>query len=361
MFLKGTSSLHVADRFSIALRVERRTVETADPAWPSLVVAATLPRLQLHVNEEKVVTLRHMVARLLGPDYGGRTEAATQTAVQAAAEGEEAGDETLALWSEWELDSGADVSAKLLVAHFTVSDVSLELQSQGRPVAELQVTNMKAGLTRRPYDTNLALSVHSLLLVDALQTLGPDYELLVASHRSVTVDSVSGSLRGSDPASPASPGSPGPGTGPVTPSQHELSSALSSIGEGASPPTDLSLAPPAILHLPTDIADPNALISIEVMLVSPKCPTLEDEDELRIVNVQFNSLDVIANQETIIELIGFFRRVFPAGPPAAYQSPYTQPSLLSTETACQTDLSLGPGLLQVRTLPGISSSCCLSV
>ena len=58
------------------LRVERRTVETADPAWPSLVVTATLPRLQL-----KMVTLQHKVARLLGPDYGGRTEAATQTAV----------------------------------------------------------------------------------------------------------------------------------------------------------------------------------------------------------------------------------------------------------------------------------------
>ena len=86
-----------------------------------------------------------------------------------------------------------------------MSDLSVELQSQGRPVAELQVTNMKAWLTRRPYDTNLSLSVHSLLLVDALQTLGPDYELLVASHRHVTVDSVSGSLRGSDPASPGSP------------------------------------------------------------------------------------------------------------------------------------------------------------
>jgi hypothetical protein len=55
----------------------------------------------------------------------------------------------------------------LLVAHFTDSDAFLELQYQGQPVAELQVTNMKAGLTRWPYDTNLALFVHSLLLVDA--------------------------------------------------------------------------------------------------------------------------------------------------------------------------------------------------
>ena len=350
--LKGNSSLHVVDRFSISLRVERRTVETTDPAWPSVVVAATLPRLQLHFNEDKVVTLKHMVARALGPDYGGKTEATTQTvAQQEVRKGRDSQeDESSTLWSEWQPESGAEVSAKLLVAHFTVSDLSVEIQSAGRPVAELQVTNMKAGLTRRPYDTNLSLSVHSLLLVDALQTLGPDYELLVASHRSVTVDSVSGSLLGSDPGSPVSPGSPGPSSPP--PTQHELRAALSTLGAPASPPPGLDLSgPSSVLHLPTDTVDPNALITIDVMLVSPKCPTLDEDDELRIVNVQFNSLDVIANQETIIELIGFCRRVFPASQPEGYKSPYTQvseltrnldllllqPSLLSEEVACQTD------------------------
>ena len=71
-----------------------------------------------------------------------------------------------------------------------MSDLSVELQSQGKPVAEVQVTNMKAGVTRRPYNTNLAMSVHSLLLVDALQTFGSVYELLVASQKHVTVDNV---------------------------------------------------------------------------------------------------------------------------------------------------------------------------
>ena len=75
--------------------------------------------------------------------------------------------------------------------------------------------------------------------------------------------------------------------------------------------------------LPTDILDTATLISIIVMLVSPNCPTLEEDDERKIVNIQFNSLDVIANQETIIELIGFVRRVFPAGQ-TALQSQYSQ-------------------------------------
>jgi hypothetical protein len=57
--------------------------------------------------------------------------------------------------------------------------------------------------------------------------------------------------------------------------------------------------------LPNDILDPASLISIDVvaMLVSSNCPILEEDDVLKIVNIQVNSLDVIANQETIIELI----------------------------------------------------------
>ena len=65
-----------------------------------------------------------------------------------------------------------DGSAKLLLLYFCVSDMAVELQSQGQPVAELQVTGVKASFTKRPYDTNVALSVHSLLLVDAMQ--GPN-------------------------------------------------------------------------------------------------------------------------------------------------------------------------------------------
>ena len=67
----------------------------------------------------------------------------------------------------------------------------------------------------------------------------------------------------------------------------------------------------------TDVADPEALITVDVLIVSPNCPSLrqsEDEadeaekEELQIVSIQFNSLDVIANQETIVELLGFFKR-----------------------------------------------------
>ena len=319
--MKGNSSLHMVDRFSISLNIERRTVETNDPAWPSLLVSGTLPGLRLHFNEDKLVTLKHVLVRLLGPEYGASREMATQTVTEQEDDNGESED-GLAIFGEWDRDNDVDVASKLLVAHFCVSDLSIELQSFGKPIAEVQVSNMKAGITRRPYDTNLSMSVHSLLVVDALQTFGPDYELLVASHKNVCVDTVSGSLKGSDPSSPMSPGSPVPSASP--PSQADLSKALSTLDSTnlsiPSPPVQRRIGSPIQLN---DILDPAALISIDVMLVSPSCPTLEEDEELKIVNIQFNSLDVIANQETIMELIAFSRRVFPPDQ-SAYKKQYSK-------------------------------------
>jgi hypothetical protein len=114
--------------------------------------------------------------------------------------------------------------------NLSFNDESVAFHPQGKPVAELQLTKTRAGIVRRPFDTSLSLSVQSLLLVDALQTFGPDHELLVASHRHVSVDSVSGSLRGgayaSEPGSPA--GSAAAGS---PPSQLDLSLALSSLSD----------------------------------------------------------------------------------------------------------------------------------
>ena len=60
----------------------------------------------------------------------------------------------------------------------------------------------------------------------------------------------------------------------------------------------------------SDWIDPDSLISIEVTYVNPNPKDAVPEPAL-IISVQFNSLDIIANQETIIELISFGRRTFP--------------------------------------------------
>jgi hypothetical protein len=110
--------------------------ETVDPSWPRLVLSGNLPRLQLHFNEEKVFTLKHFLGRLLNPDFsttagsaaslrGGEARSLSASPVPAA-------DETLALFNDWQPGGDVDLSARLFVAQFLVSDLSVEIQSQVR-------------------------------------------------------------------------------------------------------------------------------------------------------------------------------------------------------------------------------------
>lgn len=53
--------------------------------------------------------------------------------------------------------------------------------------------------------------------------------------------------------------------------------------------------------------DIDALITIEITFIEPE----GEGDRLQVANIQFNNLDIIANQETIVELLGFVKRVLP--------------------------------------------------
>lgn len=96
------------------------------------------------------------------------------------------------------------------------------------------------------------------------------------------MDSLSGSLRDSEPTSPTSPGSPDPtitrmsATSPVA-----LTQALTSLA--ASPPLQPWLQ--TSQKIPT-ILDAEALITVEVVLVTGQEP-------VQIANIQFNNLDII--------------------------------------------------------------------
>jgi hypothetical protein len=110
-------------------------VETVDPSWPRLVLSGNLPRLQLHFNEEKVFTLKHFLGRLLNPDFATASSAASPGGGEArslSASPVPAADETLALFNDWQPGGDVDLSARLFVAQFLVSDLSVEIQSQVR-------------------------------------------------------------------------------------------------------------------------------------------------------------------------------------------------------------------------------------
>lgn len=286
---KGSSTLHVLDRFNISLQIERRVVHTVDPLYPSLTLNANLPKLVFHLNENKINSARNLIHLIVSnglPSPFNNPESFNGD----IANGKDENEDSISYDTNFEM-------SRLLMMQFTVDHMSLELQSRGRSVAELQVAGVKIAFAKKPLDMNITLTVHSLLLVDALQNFGPDFELLVASHKHVGMDSMSGSLRDSDPTSPTSPASPDPNvtrqsaTSPVA-----LTQALSTLS--SDPPKW-----PSVLRNGLFV-DTEALITIEICLVS-------GPDPIHIASIQFNNLDIIANQETIVELVGFVKRVFP--------------------------------------------------
>ncbi|XP_052894433.1 intermembrane lipid transfer protein Vps13D [Anopheles moucheti] len=320
--LKTTSNLHVLDRFSIVLQVERRVVYTSDPQYPSLTLSGTLPKLNAHINEYKVSSILTLVNKLskagqMNPGPWNQSASAQPTAsdevdrtLGTATNSKQASTITLGVNDEEashaSSSSGAldkESTTNIVVFQFTIDQMSLEVQSRGRSVAELQVSGVKAGYSQRPEDISLTLSVHGLLLVDAMQSFGQDFELLIASHRHVGMDSLSGSLRQSEPCSPCSPASPPDPhmeyrrpTSPLT-----ISKALSNLQRATSPTWNAAT-----------LGDLDALITVEIVFVTAERP----EDKLQVANIQFNNLDIIANQETIVELLGFIKRVIPVPVPA---------------------------------------------
>lgn len=174
---KGTSTMHVLDRFNISLKIERRVVHTTDPLYPSLTVNANLPKLVAHFNESKISaarTLTQIISATGLPSPFCVTESPLDDFIPDMLDDEDS----------TSVDTSIEMS-RLMMLQFTIDHMAMEVQSRGRSVAELQVSGVKVGFTKRPIDINIALTVHSLLLVDALQTFGPDFELLVASHKHV--------------------------------------------------------------------------------------------------------------------------------------------------------------------------------
>ncbi|CAG9832775.1 unnamed protein product [Diabrotica balteata] len=61
---KGSSNLHVLDRFSISLQIERRVIYTSDPHYPSVILNAQLPKLVTHLNENNISSARNLIQML---------------------------------------------------------------------------------------------------------------------------------------------------------------------------------------------------------------------------------------------------------------------------------------------------------
>ncbi|XP_055954829.1 intermembrane lipid transfer protein VPS13D [Patella vulgata] len=341
-YSKGTSKMHVIDKFTISLQLERRLVAMFDPRFPNMKISGNLPFLTFHLNEEKISALRHCweTVTSASSDASSIPQVSSSTSLDSLTD--RPPDSSREDRNSKNEDGGVD--GQLIVFQFFINKLSLEVQSRGRALVELQVTGVEANISQKKLNSSLSLTVHSLLIVDALQTYGHDFELLVASHKNLVLDSTSGSIRGSNTASPSSPRSPNSPvdekmsclpSGSLHAMQDIFAQAFNKVTAagplGCAVGKDLSDHSIATMDTGSGENIAEALISLEFEIIKSEKADSTVQTDMQILNLQCNSLDLIANQETLVELISFFNRTTAAKgrqPTAKGRKPTTNPHIV---------------------------------
>lgn len=298
---------HVVEKFNVLLQLEQRLRYTSDPQLPGAVLSGTLPDLKVHINLEKMTAIRTCLARLSRPAASEGDRGVVKDPNEMSPDGSTLRHDKIfhRVDSSWKLQDSAKnltqsvmtleqhtrevlVESRLLLAEFNLNYMQLGVESNGRYISVFKVFGTNAHFVKRPYDVEVSLTVHGFLLVDTLQTYGSDFDLLVASHKHLSFDVPTGSLRESQPSSPASCD--------VRTSEHP------EINAGSS--SDLS-------PLSSFLKDQDALIRLEYQFVSSDCPSMNLDNSLQVTSIQVNNLDIILNPETMVELLKFLQKSFP--------------------------------------------------
>ncbi|XP_022802556.1 vacuolar protein sorting-associated protein 13D-like isoform X2 [Stylophora pistillata] len=331
-----TSDAHVVDKFTISIQLERRLLFTADPQYPAVNLHAKLPSLILHINEHKLQALTKCVKQLSRPKVSNPTPPVTQQRIVASSTplphveriDSSLDDVYYSLYSssvtipdmvkdsptrrigKSTVDTTLEDKTKelmeesrMLLVQFSIDRVSLGVHSMGCLIAELQVLGVKVCHLKRPYDSVTSFAVHGVHLVDAMQSFGPDYELLLSSCKPHLTNS--------------------PGDKTISSSKSEksfsetVSGAFSVLADMVRPgskrkwqDSDASFSSET-----TAVMEEEDLITFEYQHYDADSPSTKNRNGcgVNLVNLTFNKLNIIANQETLAALVQFFNTAYTSG------------------------------------------------
>ncbi|XP_057301627.1 intermembrane lipid transfer protein VPS13D-like isoform X2 [Hydractinia symbiolongicarpus] len=176
---KGFGPSHVVDQFSVCFILKRRIIFTADLEYPALTLSGVLPLLLVHIDENKLQALFNCMSMFAYDDGKLPSDSDEKMSMYVNQDFSRKRDKTDMFLANDIQD--LLLESKLLLAKFTFEKLSLGLHSRGRCFSELQVEGVECELTKRPYDISVSFILSSLRLIDAVQTFGADYELLVSS------------------------------------------------------------------------------------------------------------------------------------------------------------------------------------
>uniref|UniRef100_UPI00398EEC11 intermembrane lipid transfer protein VPS13D isoform X3 n=1 Tax=Pristiophorus japonicus TaxID=55135 RepID=UPI00398EEC11 len=301
---------HVVEKFNVLLQLERRLMYTSDPNRPGAMLSGTLPELKIHLNEDKIMALRNFLSRVTASEVqqkSGEQQSLRREKIfnKMDSRGKLLDSKMSLTQSVMSLEQHTRevlVESKLLLAEFKINYMQLGVESCGRYISVLKVFGINSNFVKRPYDSEVTLTVHGLLLVDTVQTYGSDFDLLMASHKNLSFDVPTGRLRDSGAQSPVSPH---PLVTTMVNNDTSLDKNKITLDNSSAMGEQVPASSPA--------QDQDVLIKLEYQFVSSDCPSMNLDSSLQVMSLQVNNLDIILNPETMVELIGFLQKSFPKG------------------------------------------------
>lgn len=165
----------IIEKFGVCFLIRYRTIQTFDPLYPLIKVSGILPKVILHLDPSRLETLCGTIN-----NWGSFVENLTSSIVANS-------DLTNTKTSVEELNARLSLG-------FRINEISVQLSDDNRALAEIRIQNIDLTLMNHLHSNLLSFSVHTLMIVDALQNHGKDFELLLTSNRALDINTQTGTL-----------------------------------------------------------------------------------------------------------------------------------------------------------------------
>ncbi|KAI6653552.1 vacuolar protein sorting-associated protein 13D [Oopsacas minuta] len=282
---QSSTPLHVLDKLTVSLQLCRRLRFTCDPSESNIAITGALPRLDIHIDEAKFNTIlriqENFMKTLINNPRKHSTTVVTIPKITSHVDCSPSKQmSTSILWVQdqnysWDVEKkNFLMETKLLDASFTLQEVTLSFSHHNRTIIQLRVPGIQLTHIQRPYDYNQSLSIQDVFVADVLQRFGTQYELLIYSQgREKYYSEENGNLI--------------------------YSSSISHIDKSVSNEMFYSIAQ-------DKVCESNALLKLDRQVIFKESPNSKYPYDIVKINAAFTSLDIIANQETLVELLAFF-------------------------------------------------------
>ena len=204
---KGHSIFHLLEKFDIKIKIELPTNVDSPRQTKYAKLSISMNLLKLNIDDLKLINSYKTIQNLqtfLKTKPVTNLQAANHQVVDLAPNSK------LALFDETLLD----INLKLKEFNVTLSAISTQdvyllkrnqlvkslsnILNEPKSLCELKIYNFNFVLNAKTsQDLALNVEISNLILIDARQIYGPDYQLLAASHNSIFLDTTTGVIKNS--------------------------------------------------------------------------------------------------------------------------------------------------------------------